>query len=100
MSATTNWTQFYQQALTNGATSGTVVFPVAFLSVPVEITQQVIYPATGATAIVIKPYGLTATGFSFDIAPAVPTAGLLLTGSATAVQAAPLCGCGCGCGCC
>ncbi len=94
-----NWTQYFQQALASGDTSGTVTFDVAFLSVPVSIGQQVLYPATGATAIVIKPYGLTTTGFSFDIAPAVPASGYLLCGSATAVQPTPSHAHGCGCGC-
>ena len=89
MPANNNWTQYFQQVLPPGATSGTVVFPVQFYTIPVNISLGVIYPNAGATAIVIERTSFSATGFAFNIAPAVPASGYILTGAATAEQPTP-----------
>ena len=87
--------------LAQGATSGTVTFPVAFINIPFSVEIGVM--GDGSANIFATPGVPTANGVPFTLSGVVPNGNFFLTYTATSNQPAPNPPCppsggGCGCG--
>ena len=87
--------------LAQGATSGTVTFPVSFINIPFSVELGVM--GDGSANIFATPGVPTATGVAFTLSGVVPNGNFFLTYTATSNQPAPNPPCpppggGCGCG--
>ncbi len=87
------WTQFILQTLANGASGGTVTFPVEFMTVPVAVDLWVVLPNSSAAPISVNVSAITTAGCAFTLSDTLAEAGYILQGSATAIQPQPLVDC-------